>query len=41
MVLNAESFALVASVDDDEITLSDVMRDFKKFTSKEVVKQLR
>src|SRR6185437_13122245 len=32
---------LVASVDDDEITLSDVMRDFKKFTSKQVVKTIK
>lgn len=31
---------LVAAVDDEELTLSDVMRDFKKFTSKEVVKTI-
>jgi REP element-mobilizing transposase RayT len=29
---------LVVSVEHDEMTLSDVMRDFKKFTSKEIVK---
>jgi putative transposase len=32
---------LVASVEDDEITLSDVMRDFKKFTSKRIIKTIK
>ncbi|RKR85448.1 REP element-mobilizing transposase RayT [Mucilaginibacter gracilis] len=32
---------LIASTNNDEILLSDVMRDFKKFTSKEVVKTIQ
>ena len=34
---------LIASVNDDldSVTLSDIMRDFKKFTSKEIIKTIQ
>ena|ERR1700761_904757 len=31
---------LIASVEDESVTLSDVMRDFKKHTSKEIIKTI-
>ncbi|MFI5159438.1 MAG: transposase, partial [Sphingobacteriales bacterium] len=31
---------LVASIGDEKFTLSDVMRDFKKFTSKQIVETI-